>query len=172
MRVLCSVSGWSLGLVAAVTLLPGPAHAGSFPYFGLSFGTPDRAAARVGVAFGQSIPSGGGEVEIGASPIVEAGIGMGAGQIGLGRSLLILTDEKHLRVLSDVRATLTRTWGSARGASPRSTYTGVDGGLSISFVRFTVGVSKRIERRSSGANFLFGWSVGAQIALGSKRHKG
>lgn len=173
MRACRPVSPRGLGLLATLVaaLLPAPARAGSFPYFGFSFGTPDRAAARIGVAFGRSIPSGESEVEIGAGPIVEAGIGMGAGQIGFGRSLLILTDEKHLRVLTDVRATVTRTWDSARGASPRSTYAGIDGGLSISFVRFTLGVSKRIEKRSSGANVLFSWGVGAQIAIGNKRGK-
>ena len=149
-------------------LMPCAAGAGTFSYLGVSFGTPQRPAAQLGVAFGRNIPGGGGEFEMGAGPIVEASIGRGAGQISVGRSLLLLTDEKAVRVLADIRATVLRTWDSPRGASPHATYAGIEGGLSLSVVRFTLGVSKRIESKSTGANVLVTWGVGLQVRVGKR----
>ena len=46
-----------VSIVAALLLVaPSPAQAGSFPYWGVSFGTPLRTAAHVGVSFGQGVP--------------------------------------------------------------------------------------------------------------------
>lgn len=152
-------------LFGLALLMPSPARAGSFPYFGVSFGTPERAAAHAGVAFGGSIPAGGGELEIGGGSIVEFSFGEGAGQFSVGRSLVVLTEEKALRAVADVRATLAHTWDSPRGASPHATYAGIEGGLSVSLVRFTLGVSKRLEQKPIGSDVLVTWGIGVQIRL-------
>lgn len=152
-------------------VLPAGAHAGTFPYWGLSFGTAERAAAHLGVSFGADIPSEADGVAIGSGPIIEATVGMGAGTFGVGRSLLILTDEKSLRVLGDLKAVATRTWDEPRGASRHASYLGVEGGLSISFVRFTMGVSKRLEQKTSGNNVLFTWGAGVQVRMGARSQK-
>ena len=141
-------------LALPLALAPAPARAGTFPYWGLLFGTPERATAHVGVSFGDDIPSGASEgFALGTGPVVEASIGLGAGKIGIGRSILILilTEEKSLRVYGDLKAVATRTWDKPRGASAHGTYLGVEGGLSVSFVRFTMGVSKRLEEKAHGA---------------------
>jgi len=158
------------GLSLALAFLPSGARAGTFPYWGLSFGTPERAAAHLGVSFGDDIPSEASEgFALGSGPVVEATIGMGAGKIGVGRSLLILTEEKSLRVYGDLKAVAIRTWDEPRGASAHATYLGVEGGLSISFVRFTLGVSKRLEDKARGANVLFTWGAGVQVRIGKPK---
>jgi hypothetical protein len=159
-------------MILAVLLagLPSAARAGAFPYWGLSLGTPERTAARVGISFGDDIPSEAGEgFALGSGRVVEAALGMGGASLGLGRSMLILTEASSLRVHADVKAVATRTWDRPRGASPQATYLGVEGGLSVSFVRFTMGVSKRLESKASGANVLFTWGAGLQIRMGGRQ---
>ena len=153
--------------LSALALLPSAARAGTFPYWGLSFGTAERTAASLGVSFGDRIP---GEVEdgfaLGTGPVVEATVGMGGATFGVGKSVLVLTDAKSLRLYADWKAVVTRTWDRPRGASAHATYLGVEGGLSLSFVRFTMGVSKRLEDKASGANVLFTWGAGLQVRMG------
>ncbi len=150
----------------ALALLPSAARAGAFPYWGLSFGTPERAAAHVGVSFGGNIPSAGVEgFALGSGTVVEAAIGMGAGTLGIGRSMVILTEEKSIRVLADLKAIVSRSWDEPRSASANSTYLGVEGGLSVAFVRFTMGVSKRLEDRPEGNDWLYHWGLGIQIRI-------
>jgi len=155
-------------LCAVVIGAPSGASAGTFPYWGLSFGNAEREAAHLGFSFGDHIPSEASEgFALGTGPVIEAKVGMGGGRLGIGRSLLVLTEEKSLRVYADIKAVATRTWDKPRGASPHATYLGAEGGLSVSFVRFTLGLSKRIEKKSSGANYLFTWGVGIQVRMGS-----
>lgn len=157
-------------LALPLALAPAPARAGTVPCWGLLFGTPERATAHVGVSFGDDIPSGASEgFALGTGPVVEASIGLGAGKVGIGRSILILTEEKSLRVYGDLKAVATRTWDKPRGASAHGTYLGVEGGLSVSFVRFTMGVSKRLEEKAHGADVLFTWGVGVQIRMGGSK---
>jgi hypothetical protein len=152
---------------SVLLLAPSPVRAGAFPFWGVSFGTPERTAASVGISFGDHIPSEAGEgLALGTGPVVEATVGTGGGKIGVGRSLLILTDEKSLRAYADLKAVATRAWDRPRGASAHATYLGAEGGLSISFVRFTLGVSKRLEKRGPGANVLLTWGAGLQIRMG------
>lgn len=160
------LSGFLL-LLPLFALAPADAQAGTFPYWGLSFGTAERTAASLGVSFGDRIP---GEVEdgfaLGTGPVVEATVGMGGAKFGVGKSVLVLTDAKSLRLYADWKAVATRTWDRPRGASAHATYLGVEGGLSLSFVRFTMGVSKRLEDKASGANVLFTWGAGLQVRMG------
>jgi len=159
-----------LVLFALVLSCPAVAHAGAFPYWGLSFGTPERAAAHLGVSFGDDIPGGGIEgFAMGSGTIVEAAVGMGAGTLGIGRSVVILTEEKSVRVLADVKAIVSRSWDEPRSASANSTYLGAEGGLSVAFVRFTLGVSRRLEDRPQGDDWLFHWGVGMQIRIGKAK---
>ena len=158
----------SVGL--ALALLPSAARAGTFPYWGLSFGTPERAAAHLGVSFGEGIPGAGTEgFAMGSGTIVEAVVGMGAGTIGIGRSMVILTEEKSIRVLADLKAMVSRSWDEPRSASANSTYLGLEGGLSVAFVRFTMGVSKRLEDRPEGNDWLYHWGLGIQIRIGKAK---
>jgi hypothetical protein len=156
--------------VIALFLLLGvsnEAAAGAFPFWGVSFGTPERAALHLGATFGGDVPRGSDEgVSIGTGTVIEATAGLGAGKLGIGKSLIILTEEKHIRVLADVQLVGARTWHKPRGASVHANYLGVEGGLSVSFVRFALGVSKRLEDKSRGANVLFNWNAGLQIRFG------
>jgi hypothetical protein len=146
---------------------PSQARAGAFPYWGLSYGSPERAAAHLGVSFGDHIPGGGIEgFAMGSGTIVEAAVGMGAGTFGIGKSLVILTEEKSVRVLADMKAIVSRTWDEPRAASANSTYLGVEGGLSVAFVRFSLGALKRLEERAQGDEWLYHWGLGIQIRIG------
>ena len=163
---------WIFLALLALAAAPAPALAGSFPYWGLSFGAPGRATAHAGVSFGPDIPGGGSEgFALGTGPVVEASIGMGAGRIGIGRSILILTEENSLRVYGDLKAVATRTWDKPRSASAHATYLGVEGGLSVAFVRLSLGVSKRLEDKARGANVLFTWGAGVQIRMGGSKRR-
>lgn len=159
-----------LALSLPLLLAPSNVRAGTFPYWGLSFGTPERAAAHLGFSFGDAIPSDGSEgLAMGTGPVVEVAVGLGAGKIGFGKSILILTEEKSLRVHGDLKAVATRTWDEPRRASAHATYLGVEGGLSVAFVRFTMGVSKRLEEKSQGADWLFNWGAGTQVRIGKAK---
>lgn len=155
-----------------LALLPSDAVAGTFPYWSLSFGTAERTAASLGVSFGDRIP---GEMEegfaLGTGPVIEATVGMGGAKLGVGKSVLVLTDEKRLRLYADWKAVALRTWDKPRGASPHATYLGLEGGLSLSFVRFSLGMTKRLEEKSRGANLLVTWGIGTQIRIGAPRKK-
>lgn len=160
-------------VVLACLLLswPARARAGAFPYWGLSYGSPERAAAHLGVSFGDAVPGAGTEgFAMGSGTIVEAAVGFGAGTFGIGRSLVILTEEKSVRVLADLKAIVSRSWDEPRSASPNSTYVGAEGGLSIAFVRFTMGVSRRLEDREHGDEWLYHWGVGFQIRIGRAKN--
>jgi hypothetical protein len=153
-------------------MAPGSAHAGSFPYFGVSFGTAQRPALHLGASFGGDVPTSTYEgISLGSGTILEATGSTAAGKLGIGKSLLLLTDEKHLRVLTDLQFVGMRTWNDPGGASPRSTYLGLEGGLSISFVRLNLGVLKRVENRPRGSNVLFSWGLGTQFRLGGGEPK-
>ena len=144
------------------------AHADTFPYWGVSFGTPGRAAGTLGVSFGDAIPGEAEGLAIGTGAQIEASVGRGGAKLGIGRSIVILTEEKAARLLADVKAVGIRTFDRARGASPHSTYLGVEGGLSLSVLRLTLGVAKRLETKSVGADVLFTWGVGLQIRIGRR----
>ena len=157
-------------LIGLLLMGPSPARAGAFPYWGLSYGSPERAAAHLGVSFGADVPGAGIEgFAMGSGTMVEATVGMGAGTFGIGKSLVILTEEKSLRVLADLKAIASRTWDEPRAASANSTYLGVEGGLSVAFVRFTLGVSKRLEERTQGDEWLYHWGVGIQVRIGKAK---
>ncbi len=157
-------------LVSVLALIPSGARAGTFPYWGLSFGTSERAAASFGVTFGDRVP---GDVSegfaLGTGPILEATVGMGGAKLGVGKSFLVLTDQKSVRLLADWKAVGIRTWDRPRGASAHATYLGLEGGLSLSFIRFNLGVAKRLEEKSRGANTLFTWGIGAQVRIGGSK---
>ncbi len=159
-----------LVVLAVVLFWPALAQAGAFPYWGISFGSPERAAGHLGLSFGEDVPGAGTEgFAMGSGTIVEATAGLGAGTFGIGRSMVILTEEKSVRVLADLKAIVSRSWDEPRSASPNSTYLGVEGGLSVSFVRFTLGVSKRLEERIKGDDWLFHWGAGIQIRIGKAK---
>lgn len=159
-----------LALVALLLGFSSPARAGAFPYWGLSYGSPERWAGHLGLSFGGDVPGGGVEgVALGTGTVVEATIGIGAGTVGIGKSLVVLTEEKHVRVVADLKAIVSRTWDEPRAASANSTYLGAEGGLSVSFVRFTLGVSKRLEERIEGDEWMYHWGVGIQVRIGKAK---
>jgi hypothetical protein len=161
-----------LAVAALMLSWPSPAHAGAFPYWGLSYGSPERWAGHIGLSFGDDVPGSGIEgFAMGTGAVIEATIGVGAGTFGIGKSLVILTDEKHLRAVTDLKAIVSRTWNEPRAASANSTYLGVEGGLSMSFVRFTLGFSKRLEERVEGDEWMYHWGVGIQIRIGKGKKR-
>jgi len=157
-----------LALFVLLLSAPPSARAGTFPYWGLSFGSPDRLAARLGLSFGDHVPGADTEgLAVGTGTVAELAIGQGSGTIGVGKSFIVLVpEERSLRVVGDLKALAVRTWDEPRSASPNSTYLGLEGGLSVAIVRFTIGVSKRLEDRVEGDEWLYHWSLGIQVRIG------
>jgi hypothetical protein len=164
--------------IVALTLCLGAAgrgDAGVLPFWGVQFGTPGRATFQTGLVFGSEVPERGagvGDFAMGAGRIVEASLGAGSAKLGLGKSFLVLTDLKAVRAIADYRLTATRTWAFPRGASAHATYAGIEGGLSLSVLRISLGVSKRIEDRPRGADWLWNWGIGAQFGGFGKGKRG
>ena len=172
MRVPGRSSARHLALV--VLLLSAPsARAGTFPYWGLSFGSPDRIAARLGLSFGDHVPGAESEgLALGTGTVAELAVGQGSGTFGIGKSFILLVpEERSLRLIGDLKALAVRTWDEPRSASPHSTYLGLEGGLSVAVVRFTIGVSKRLEDRLEGDEWLYHWGLGIQVRIGRARPK-
>jgi hypothetical protein len=89
---------------------------------------------------------------------VEAGVGQGGARFSAGHSSFL----EYVGI--DLRGVLTRTFKSPRGATPSSTYAGVEGGLTIAYVRVTAGVAHRLGGLGGKAT-IFTWSGGVQIPI-------
>ena len=63
----------------------------------------------------------------------------------------------------DGRLVVNRTWSSPLGASPDSTYGGLEAGLSIAYVRLSVGVSHRVSGASGPDGTILTWGAAFQL---------
>ena len=122
------------------------------------YGTPLRNAAGVAVF----VPTAKERCEDGICVArgvqVEANIGGGGWRVGAGPAIGPLFG-------ADVLLTAARTSSAPRGASPDSTYIGVEGGLSYLFVRPSVGVARRVAGPSGPDRTVLTWSVTVRVPL-------
>jgi hypothetical protein len=97
--------------------------------------------------------------------LLKGAAGTGGFSIAGGGAALAL-EGPFLTTGFDALLTVTRTGQNPRGASVKSTYVGVEGGLVLMSVRLSAGVAHRAAGASGDKATIFTWSVGAQIPLG------
>lgn len=136
-------------------------------FLGAQYGTPLRTAATAGVL-----------IPVGAQPdadvqpsvsrrgvIIDAAVGRGGQRLAVGWGGHLTEGSWLLNYLLDVSGTVTRTSSAPRVASTRSTYAGVSGGLTLSIVRPTAGIERRVAGLHDGKATVFTWGVGVQVPL-------
>jgi hypothetical protein len=118
------------------------------------YGTPLKTSVGLGLFFETSDD---GQLLSGA--IVEGAAGQGGirGAFGLQRFL------EYIGL--DVRAVVHRTWSSPRGASADSTYLGGEMGLTIAYVRLSLGFARRVAGPSGEKATIKTWTAGMQIPI-------
>jgi hypothetical protein len=164
-------SGLGAALVMAVALLGLPARLDAEPLvlLGAQYGAPMRTSASVGIL--RSADPGRGSRSASSSHtrsglLIAGTVGTGGEQFALGLAGLV-TERSYLLIYGfDIRATLTRTRKSPRGATPESTYGGVEAGLTVSILRVSAGYGRRLSSVPAADRNAFTWSVGAQFPLG------
>jgi len=89
--------------------------------------------------------------------IVEARAGIGGGRVAVGRAGYL----EYLGI--DTRLFLVRTWNVPLNAPKDSTYAGVEGGVSIAYIRASLGVAQRLSGPSGPYGTVLTWSAGFQL---------
>lgn len=134
---------------------PATRSSGSIYSAVVQYGVPSRTSAGVMVFIPTAVQGG-----FRSSGFIADGlVGESGGRLSIGR----VTAVEYLGL--DLRAVLTRTWASPRGASADATYAGAEVGASIAYVRVSAGVIRRVAgtpgpRATAGA-----WSIGLQLPL-------
>ena len=156
-------------LAMAACLLAGPAQAQptappdaySDVMFlpGVQYGGPLRISGGLAVF----VPVGEVRTDFREGVVVEASGGQGGVRVSAGLA-------RFLEAFGlDSRAVLTRTWSSPLNASADSTYGGLEAGLSIAYVRVSVGVGHRIAGPSGPDATIVTWGAGVQLPHYFKR---
>lgn len=91
--------------------------------------------------------------------IVDAAAGRGGARVGFGRATFI----EYVGL--DARAVAARTFDSPNGASARSTYAGLEAGLTLAYVRVSAGVSRRLSGPAGPRATIFTWTAGLQYPI-------
>lgn len=93
---------------------------------------------------------------------VKASTGTDGARLAVGRAIFDKHEDESVIFVHDVLVGVTRTWKSARGASPDSTYVGVEGGLMFVCMRVTAGLAHRVAGPAGPKGTIFTWTVGMQ----------
>ena len=91
---------------------------------------------------------------------VEASAGLGAWRLAAGYARRVKSRNGPVLFGEDLLASVTRTRDEPRGATPDSTYVGVEAGLTLIAIRFSAGVAHRVSGPSGPHRTMFIWSVG------------
>jgi hypothetical protein len=141
---------------AQTTAIPNHAEPVLFP--AVQFGAPARLTGGLAVL----LPYGDNRSAFRGQGVMLEG---SAGQSGARASGGVFTFEEYFGL--DARAVLQRTWGDPLRASTDSTYLGVEGGVSIAYVRVSAGVARRISGPSGAHATILMWSAGIQFPIGT-----
>ena len=91
--------------------------------------------------------------------MAEARAGQSGGRVAFGRA-------GYLEYFGlDTRVFVGRTWGEPLNASPDSTYAGVEGGVTVAYVRVALGVAQRLSGPSGKHGTVITWSAGLHVPL-------
>ena len=146
-------------LIAAMLMRPAPAlpQPDKAIMFlpAVQFEAPSRITAGLSVFFPTKVEPG----PRSEGYIVEARAGQRGGRVSFGRV-------GYLEYLGlDTRVFVGRTWGDPLNASTDSTYAGVEGGMTIAYVRVAVGVARRVSGPSGPHGTVFTWSAGVHLPI-------
>jgi hypothetical protein len=122
---------------------------------GVQYGTPLKIAAGLAVYFETSADG-----DFTKGFIVEAGAGQGGVRASFGLASFL----EYMGL--DARGVVHRTFAHPRGASSESTYLGGEAGLTIAYVRLSLGVAQRIAGPSGEDRTILTWTVGVHVPLG------
>lgn len=96
-------------------------------------------------------------------PEVEATAGVNGARIALGLGGVAKPPSGAVMFAQDLLVGVTRTWTSPRGATPDSTYVGVEGGMAFLQMRVSAGVAHRVAGPRGPNGTIFTWGVGVQL---------
>jgi hypothetical protein len=134
--------------------IPNPTAPLLFP--AVQFGAPARVTGGLGVL----IPFGDNRSAARGQGLMVEG---SAGQSGMRGSIGPLFFHEYFGL--DARAVVQRTWGDPLNASTDSTYLGVEGGMSIAYVRVSIGVAQRLAGPEGPHATILTWSAGVQVPI-------
>jgi hypothetical protein len=159
-------------IVAAVFGLLRASCAAADPVVLLSgqYGAPARYSGSLAVLIPVERSSGSDTVPVATTrgPLIGATGGAGAGRLELGYVALVSSGSPIWSFGFDGRASIMRTWESAKEAAPGSTYIGLEAGIMLSLVRLSVGVGQRIAGASGDHGTIITWSAGIQVPIGGR----
>jgi hypothetical protein len=138
----------AIGYVTLILLAaPRTAHAqeavaaASSPKLFLLTGVQYSKPTRVSADLGFLVAKGDSRSEV-RGFFLEGGVGQEGVRAAAGLGVWGIADDGGF----DIRGVLTRTWDSPRGASPNSTYYGVEAGMTLWYIfRVSVGVAHRLS---------------------------
>jgi hypothetical protein len=90
--------------------------------------------------------------------IVEGGAGQGGARVSAGTAGFL----EYFGI--DLRGVVTRTFARARAADAHAAYAGVEAGMTIAYVRLSIGASHRLTGSGAKPN-IFTWSAALQIPI-------
>jgi len=150
----------ALGVLVAFLALTGEARAQALFLPSAQYGGPLKISGGLAVF----VPIGETRTEFRQGIEVEGSAGQGGARASVGLA-------RFLEAFGlDARAVLTRTWSSPRDASPDSTYGGIEAGVSIAYVRVSVGVAHRIAGASGPDATIVTWGAALQLPHYFGRH--
>lgn len=120
---------------------------------GAQYGTPMQTSAGLAMFVPTSDPS---RARRGGF-LVEGSAGQGGARVSAGPAAFL----EYAGL--DTRAVLSRMWTSPRGATPHSTYAGLEAGITIAYVRLSAGVAHRIAGAPGPHATIFTWGAGLQF---------
>jgi hypothetical protein len=91
--------------------------------------------------------------------IVDAAAGQGGARLGFGRATFV----EYVGL--DARAVAIRTFASPGGASGKSTYAGLEAGLTLAYVRVSAGLARRLSGPTGPRATIFTWTAGFQYPI-------
>jgi hypothetical protein len=159
------VAALFLHLTAAAALAQDQAEPARRPILlvGVAYEVPLRTTAGLGIL----IPFG--QPEIGDHGVLsypgllmEAGVGTGGRRVAFGLASRVKDTNGPVLFGADALLSLRWTGSSPRNASPDSTYLGVEAGLMLIAIRFSVGAARRIAGLDGPKRTIFTWSMGVQ----------
>lgn len=142
--------------IITTLLLPGAAQAEGILFLpSVQFGTPLKTSAGLGIFIATKVEGG----DRTAGLIVEGSAGQGGVRGSFGRASYI----EYMGL--DLRGVFQRTGSSPRGASARASYVGAEAGLTIAYVRLSIGVGQRVAGPDGEHRTILTWTAGIQIPI-------
>ena len=97
--------------------------------------------------------------------LIEADAGPNATRVAVGWGRRLKEPGHPAFFGQDIAFSTVRTKDGPRGATPNSTYLGVDASVTLVMVRVGIGVGHRVSGATGDKGTIFTWSIGAQVGF-------